>query len=165
MVVPTRVLLQGTTNNLVRHLTLLSRLSRAQISKALRLSGVVIIILGLLLLGRAWESLKGPLTQSKTRSSQPEPTQPQSVQVAQMDVSFGGYIPSTLRVRKGVPVKWIINVKQVSGCTNEILLPEYNIRRRLNYGENIIEFTPTKTGEVPFSCGMRMVWGKFIVYD
>lgn len=142
----------------------LSRLSRSQVSKALRISGVVIIILGLLLLGRAWESLKGR-PQSQIQSSQTEPAPSQSIQVARMDLTSGGYSPNTLRVKKGVPVRWVINVKQMSGCTNEILLPEYNIRRKLNYGENTIEFTPTKVGEVPFSCWMRMVWGKFIVYD
>lgn len=143
----------------------LARLSRSQVSKALRLSGVIIIILGLLLLGRAWESLKSHPNHNQIQSKQTEPTQSQSVQIVRMDLTFGGYSPNTLRVKKGLPVRWIINVKQMFNCTNEILLPEYNIRRKLNYGENIIEFTPTKIGEVPFSCGMRMVWGKFVVYE
>lgn len=141
----------------------LARLSRSQVSKALRISGVIIIILGLLLLGRAWESLKGRPNQNPIQSRQTESSQ--SVQTVQMDLTFGGYLPNTLRVKKGVPVRWIINVKQMSGCTNEILLPEYNIRRKLNYGENVIEFTPTKVGESAFSCWMRMVWGKFVVYE
>jgi plastocyanin domain-containing protein len=42
-------------------------------------------------------------------------------------------------------------------------MPDYNIRKSLQYGENIIEFTPAQTGIIRFSCWMQMVWGKFIV--
>jgi len=145
----------------------LARLSRSQVSKALRLSGVIIVILGLLLLVRSWGSLKGvalgksPLATSG--GAEVQPTRP--VQEVKMALTFGGYSPSTLRVKKDLPVRWIINVEQMSGCTNEIWLPRYRIKKKLHYGENIIEFTPTQTGEAPFSCWMKMVWGKFVVYE
>ena len=86
-------------------------------------------------------------------------------QTVKMDLTFGGYSPNLLYIKRGVPARWIINVKQMSGCTNEIIMPEYNIRKKLKYGENIIEFTPKKVGEIKFSCWMKMVWGKFIVVE
>jgi len=33
-------------------------------------------------------------------------------------------------------------------------------------GENIIDFTPPAgVKEIKFSCGMRMIWGKFVITD
>jgi plastocyanin domain-containing protein len=44
-------------------------------------------------------------------------------------------------------------------------MPKYGISKSLRAGENIITFTPTQTGEIPFSCSMGMYRGKFIVVD
>ena len=85
------------------------------------------------------------------------------IQVVKMAVTYRGYEPSAFKIKQGVPVKWIIDVQQISGCTNEIIVPDLNIREGLVQGENIIEFTPTKKGNLSFSCWMGMVRGKFIV--
>ncbi len=85
------------------------------------------------------------------------------VQVINMVVDYNGYSPSTFNLKKGVAVRWVIDGQQISGCTNEIMVPEMNIRQKLKQGENIIEFTPTKSGNISFSCWMGMVRGKFIV--
>lgn len=84
-------------------------------------------------------------------------------QIVNMAVTYRGYSPSTIRLEKGLPVKWVIDGQQVSGCTNEIMVPELGIRQKIYQGENIIEFTPTKEGTINFSCWMGMVRGKFIV--
>ena len=78
-----------------------------------------------------------------------------------MALTYQGYGPNVLQVKKDVPVRWVIDVKQMTRCTDEIILPEYNIRKKLAYGENIIEFTPKRAGEIKFSCWMRMVWDRF----
>jgi plastocyanin domain-containing protein len=80
-----------------------------------------------------------------------------------MDLTYRGYSPNVIFIKKDIPVRWIINVKQMSGCTDEIILLEYNIKKPLQYGENIIEFTPDRLGDIKFSCWMQMVWGKFVV--
>jgi len=80
-----------------------------------------------------------------------------------MSVTPKGYSPNTLTVKSGVPVKWVIDGSGMTGCTSEILLPAFGIDRQLKRGENIIEFTPKVSGTYKFSCGMQMVWGKFIV--
>ena len=86
-------------------------------------------------------------------------------QVVNMDLTYSGYSPNVIFVKKDIPVRWIINVKQMSGCTDEIILPEYNIKKTLQYGENIIEFIPERLGDIKFSCWMQMVWGKFVVTE
>ncbi|MDP2812534.1 MAG: sulfite exporter TauE/SafE family protein [bacterium] len=86
-----------------------------------------------------------------------------NAQVVNMAVDYSGYNPSVFKLQRGVPVKWVIDGQQVSGCTRDIIVPSLNIRRTLSPGENIIEFTPEKAGTINFSCSMGMVRGKFIV--
>jgi plastocyanin domain-containing protein len=50
-------------------------------------------------------------------------------------------------------------------CGTEVVLTEYNIKRELPLNQAaVIEFTPTKTGEFTFACGMDMLKGKIIVH-
>ena len=85
------------------------------------------------------------------------------VQVVTMTADYRGYTPSTFRVKQGVPVRWEINATQITGCTDEIIVPDLGIRKPLEMGINIIEFVPEEVGTIGFSCWMGMVRGKFIV--
>lgn len=84
-------------------------------------------------------------------------------QVIEMRVLNSGFSPATLKIKKGIPVKWIVKGDQLSSCTNKIIVPSLNISKSLKAGDNIIEFIPTNSGIIPFSCWMGMVQGKFIV--
>ena len=85
-------------------------------------------------------------------------------QTVEMHVTYQGFQPSVLRVKKGVQVKWTIWGDQVTGCTNRIIIPSLNISKKITGGENTISFTPPETaGEIPYSCWMGMVRGKFVV--
>ena len=86
-----------------------------------------------------------------------------NLQIINMTVDYRGYTPGVFRLKKGVPVKWIINGDKASGCTNEIISRDLGIRKKLVPGDNIIEFTPQKEGTASFSCWMGMVRGKFII--
>jgi plastocyanin domain-containing protein len=86
-------------------------------------------------------------------------------QVIKMDVTSRGWEPNTFVLKKGVPVKWIINGKQITGCNNAIVVPKYNLNFDIKQGEQTIEFTPTESGTVPWSCWMGMIKGTFIVTD
>jgi plastocyanin domain-containing protein len=86
-------------------------------------------------------------------------------QEVKMDAISSGYQPNILYIKRGLPVRWIINVKR-TGCNNTILVDSLGINRDLQNGENIIEFTPPDNlKEIKFSCGMKMIWGKFIILD
>lgn len=87
------------------------------------------------------------------------------VQEVRMKQNSGGYSPNTFTVEKGRPVKWIITSTSAFSCAASIVMPKYGISRGLSLGENIIQFTPTKVGEIPFSCSMGMYRGKFIVVE
>ncbi len=87
------------------------------------------------------------------------------VQEVRMTQNANGYSPSTFTIKKGKPVKWIINSTSQFTCAASIVMPKYGINEVLSEGQNIITFTPTQTGTIPFSCSMGMFRGKFIVTD
>ena len=87
------------------------------------------------------------------------------VQEVRMTQSGSGYSPNTFTIEKGKKVKWIITSTNSFTCASSIVMSKYGIDVFLKQGENIIEFTPTQTGEIPFSCSMGMYRGKFIVVD
>lgn len=84
-------------------------------------------------------------------------------QTVEMHVTSAGFAPATLKIKKGIPVKWVIKGDQVTSCTSTIIIPSLNISKRITSGDNIIRFTPEKLGTIPYSCGMGMVRGNFLV--
>jgi uncharacterized protein len=129
-----------------------------------RVIGVILVFFalysmnsGLLLVGSPW-TLNS--VQGTENAQQSEPTD--SIQVVKMDVDWG-YAPNQFKIKKGVPVRWEINGVNVNGCANSITIPRLGVFQRLQPGPNVIEFTPTETGTLPFSCGMGMLNGRFIV--
>ena len=79
-----------------------------------------------------------------------------------MKITSRGFEPNVLEVKNNVPVEFSVNGDGATGCTNKIVIPEYNIAKDIKRGENIIEFTPKKIGPIAFSCGMGMVRGKLL---
>ncbi len=79
--------------------------------------------------------------------------------------SSRSYAPVTLQV--GVPVKWTIQMdeKDLNSCNNEIIIPKYDIDQKLSVGETVVEFTPDKTGTIPYSCWMGMIRSSIVVVD
>ena len=81
------------------------------------------------------------------------------VQEIRMSVEGYSYVPDSFTVQAGKPVRWIIDATRASNCASSIVFNEFNIRQRLQKGENVIEFTPTQKGTFQFSCSMGMVKG------
>jgi plastocyanin domain-containing protein len=78
----------------------------------------------------------------------------------------GGYEPSSVRVRRGIPVRLVFDRQESSGCSEEVVLPEYGIRKFLPpYRQTAVEFTPEKDGTFEFTCGMSMLRGRLTVVD
>ena len=85
------------------------------------------------------------------------------IQVVNMTQLATGYSPNTFTIKAGVPVKWVVNSVDSNSCAASLYSQKLNIRKFLNLGENIIEFTPTEVGTIPFSCSMGMYRGSFNV--
>jgi len=126
-----------------------------------KVAGILILLFALYTFQSGWA-----LVGSGGKNSEGEESAPVAVgeqQVIEMRVTNSGFVPATLKIKRGVSVKWVIKGDQITGCTNKIIVPSLNISKPLKNGDNIVEFTPTETGTIPFSCWMGMVKGKFIV--
>ena len=64
-----------------------------------------------------------------------------------------------------MPVKWVINGKELNECNRGVIVPKYGIKVMLQPGEQIVQFTPQETGVIPWSCWMGMIPGSFIVVE
>lgn len=87
------------------------------------------------------------------------------VQIVSSTLAPGRY--PNINVQAGIPVKWIIDAPQgsINGCNNRMIIREYNIEYSFKTGENVIEFTPEKTGKVTYSCWMGMIRGNIYVTE
>jgi plastocyanin domain-containing protein len=87
------------------------------------------------------------------------------IQTASITV-LGGYSPSTIKVKKGGLVRLTFDRQETSGCSEEIVFPEFGIRKFLPaHQKTTVEFTPDRTGSFEFTCGMSMLRGTLIVED
>jgi plastocyanin domain-containing protein len=78
----------------------------------------------------------------------------------------GGYSPDVIIVRKDAPVRLNFYRDETSSCSEEIIFGDFGIARHLPaFKTTAIEFTPDKSGEFTFTCGMSMMRGKLIVEE
>lgn len=78
----------------------------------------------------------------------------------------GGYSPSTVRGKVGAPLRLVFDRVDDSSCSEEIVIPDFGVRRFLPSGERTtIEITPTAPGRYQFTCGMGMLHGAVVVDD
>jgi plastocyanin domain-containing protein len=75
----------------------------------------------------------------------------------------GGYEPATIRVKAGRPVRLTFDRQETSGCSEEIVFPDFNVRKFLPaYQRTVVELTPPKAGTYEFMCGMSMLHGRLV---
>ena len=76
----------------------------------------------------------------------------------------GGYLPDTILVQAGKPVRLRFYRDETAGCSERVVFEHFGIDRRLPAFETtLIEFTPTEPGEYAFRCGMSMLKGLLVV--
>ena len=76
----------------------------------------------------------------------------------------GGYDPAEVRVRKGVPVRLVFDRKETSGCSEEVVFPDFGVRKFLPaFQKTAVELKPDQAGSYEFTCGMSMLRGRLVV--
>lgn len=108
----------------------------------------------------------GSATQSvSTKATQAPDTQSNTGEVENvvLKVVGGRYVlePSTLK--KGIPVRMTADLNSVVGCSRDIVISAFGVRKYVSQGDNVIEFTPTKAGTINIACSMNMYKGTFTV--
>jgi len=145
-------------------------ISHKTTARILKISAVIVLILGVIMLNRGLVLAGSPVNFDSIKSKiigrvSADSVIQNGIQEINMDVDASGYSPNSFVLKKGIPVKWNVNVKQLFSCTNELIMNAYGIDVRLKQGLNVIQFTPTKTGTIQFSCGMGMLKGSFVVTE
>lgn len=115
--------------------------------------GLVMFTRGLNLYGVAMPSVQAPAQTSGAAIAKLE----NGYQVVSSTVEASRYQP--LVVQAGIPVRWTITVKaaDLNGCNNPVTVPQYGIRARLVPGDNLIQFTPDRAGNITYTCWMGMI--------
>ncbi len=87
------------------------------------------------------------------------------VQVIKFDLESNAY--PNLNVTVNQPVRLVINVSEenLNSCNYVMQSADFGFEKKLEVGENIVEFTPTATGEYIYSCWMGMVGAYITVTD
>jgi uncharacterized protein len=152
--------------------------------KILKASGVIVIILGVIMLNRGlaltgsgydFNTLSDSVITSAYAADYNDVSNTEIEGLAQlsddgyqeitMTVTRYGWDPDRFIIQEDVPVRWIINAEELTGCNNAISVPSLGLNFDLKEGEQVIEFTATETGTISWSCWMGMIPGVFIVEE
>jgi sulfite exporter TauE/SafE len=153
-----------------------SLLTKERIKGLLKISGAIVIILGVMTASRGASDfgfLKKPAKIINELSGKKDVSAEQyyadsvptdKYQTVEMNITTSGFKPNIIHLKRNLPVRWIIKDGGITGCTNQVVL--YNGEQELKYQiqspQTIVKFMPSGKSEIKFSCGMKMVWGKFI---
>jgi plastocyanin domain-containing protein len=76
----------------------------------------------------------------------------------------GGYAPAEVRLKKDVPARLVFDRQETSGCSEEVVLPDFGIKKFLPaFQKTVVELTPDRAGTYEFTCGMSMLRGRLVV--
>ena len=69
-----------------------------------------------------------------------------------------------IEVERGKPVRLNFYRDEENSCSEELLLPDFSIRRDLPaFKTTLVELLPQQPGRFDFTCGMGMLRGSLIV--
>jgi len=142
-----------------------SFLSKQFTAKMMQVSAVLVIVLGFAMFqtGMAVSGIQLPsfsvseLFNFGGSSKGVDAVVENGIQIVTSEVYNGSYEPITVKV--GVPVRWTIHVGdgQLTGCNYRFGIKSLGIEYQLEEGDNVLEFTPTKTGKLSYNCWMGMI--------
>jgi plastocyanin domain-containing protein len=76
----------------------------------------------------------------------------------------GGYEPAEVKLKKGIPARLVFDRQETSGCSEEVVIPDFGIRKFLPaFQKTTVELKPETAGSFEFTCGMSMLRGRLVV--
>lgn len=107
----------------------------------------------------ASETSTGPAKQEDSQSQKGP-----GIQSVEIRLTNDGYQPISFELKRDLPARVTFVRESKVTCGTEVVIPEYKIKRALPLNEPVVlEFTPHRSGEFAFTCGMGMLRGKLIV--
>lgn len=168
----------GTMPAMIVFGTLASAIGHALQKKVMKVAAVAIIGLGLIMLNRglvlqgipynlntAWIALKaqfGISEKSKTASSKGD----SGVQKVEIAIVSSRFVPSSISLKPGVPVRLVIDRRENDVCSDELVVPQLGIRKKLApFAKTVVEFAPKGEGAINLTCQMGMMQATAFVGD
>lgn len=148
--------------------SIVSALGKKFSEKVMRIGSVLVVVLGLAMVSQG-NSLIGFIPSFPGTTAAPAQEESAEIidgtQIVESTLTLGRY--PNITVQAGVPVKWIINAPSgsINACNHKMLIPDFGIEYTFQEGENVIEFTPTETGTIQYTCWMGMIHGNIFVTD
>ncbi len=137
----------------------------------MKVSAVLVVVLGVIMLGRGLVLSNASLPSFATSASATGTNETSTVSIKNGVQNITSTLPSRgypdITVQKGVPVVWNLkaDASNINGCNNALVISDYDIQVKLKAGDNIIKFTPTESGKLTYSCWMGMQIGHINVVD
>ena len=141
-------------------------------SKFLKLAAIAVIYLGITSINGSLVALGSPVTLQSIAENSPVVIDLDGADSTSQDVGFStnqnpeiditsyGYAPNYIRIKKDQPVTITLRSKDAYSCASAFRIPSLGIKKNLAANDTqIISFTPTKKGKIPFSCSMGMYRG------
>jgi len=93
-----------------------------------------------------------------------EGTVKDGVRTVAITVTDNGFEPSKVKASKGEKVRLVVTRMTDHTCAKEIVIKEHGINQALPLEKAVtVEFTPRKSGEIRYACGMNMISGVVFV--
>ena len=106
----------------------------------------------------------GQTTQSSDKDEKLASFDSEGKQEVTINVASTGYKSSVSSIKAGVPVRLTLVTNNTQGCSRAFNIPAMSISKVLPAtGVETVEFTPTKTGLLSYTCSMGMYTGTFNV--
>jgi len=87
-----------------------------------------------------------------------------TARTVQLSVTDNGFEPQTVKAKKGQPLRLVVTRKTDHTCAKEVVIKDAGISKKLPLNQPVdIEFTPTKTGQLRYACGMDMISGVLLI--
>lgn len=119
---------------------------------------VIIILLGI---GGWFASGKNKAGTKSESNEKTQSNQEESIKLS--SAPSGAYIPKEIKVKKGTKVKIEGDLETLVGGMDTVIIDEYNIRKLIAPGDNLVEFVADKFGTFRIYCANGMGNGKLIV--
>ncbi|MCR5319003.1 MAG: sulfite exporter TauE/SafE family protein [Treponema sp.] len=131
----------------------------------MKIGAVLIVVMGLCMVSQGfalggWNSAK-----SESKKSGSEIVIENGKQIVKSKLNPYRY--PAITVKKGIPVHWEIEASEESlnGCNYRMIFRDFGFQYQMDYGTNVIEFSPEKSGTFQYTCWMGMVQGSVTVEE
>lgn len=136
-------------------------------TKFLKLAAVAVLYLGLTSFNGALVALGSPVTAqaiaggfASVFTTEKAAPSIQANQTPVITITSRGYEPNYVAVKAGEPVTLTLKSSDAFSCALAFRIPSLGIKKNLKANDTqVLTFTPTTKGRIPFSCAMGMYQG------